>query len=238
MKPNYRSFLLLVGVCIVAIQFCSVAAEQVSSDGESFHYHIDHERWGRLGTFSNTIQRRGDLIEVGSRLRAKLKFIITLHSERADRKEIWSNGRLVSFHSETILNGDVIRIQGRAKDGSFMIYTTDGILEAPADVIPTNPWSTDVLNARFVMGTTRGSVVAVTLATRDNQIVHLDGQSLQARHLRLLPRGDPGMMPFPQEVWFDQHGIPIMFSVVKDGKRITFTMSNYEEALKKRQNEN
>ena len=85
------------------------------------------------------------------------------------------------------------------------------------------------------MGTTRGLVVPVKVTVREGAPLVLADRNLVTSHLTVTPLADPGLMPFPQEVWVDSNDIPVAFAVTKDGKQTTFYMSNYESVLAARQ---
>lgn len=216
---------------------CGVLAAEpaLAQSEETYSYHIDHETWGDIGEFTNRIRRDGARTDVEASLRISVKILFfEVHRETADRRSVWENGQLASYDSTTDDNGQVIRVTGRREAGAFLIERPDGSVMAPAEVFPTNVWSIDMQNARTVMGTKTGIVVPVQVVEGLPQEIEIGGRHLSARYFRIDPLADPGVVPFPQEGWFDGHDIPVRFAVVKDGAYVTFTLTNYEQILSAR----
>src|SRR2546423_631073 len=118
----------------------SAAADAGST--EQLQYQVQHSKFGKIGTYTNMVQRAGDMTTV----QTTAHFLVTmlgvgLHREDAERTERWRGGRLISFVGITKKNGDTIRIKGEASDTDFVITSPLGTFNAPAMVQPANPWS-------------------------------------------------------------------------------------------------
>lgn len=197
-------------------------------------YGIEHETWGDIGTFSNTIRREAGTTLVEARLRIEVSVLfggLVLYREEAERLETWEDGRLAAYESATTVDGEVIRISGRAEGEQFLIQRPDGEIAAPAGIHPTNLWSLAMASAETVMGTKSGSIVSVAVIDGGRRGLEIGGREIETRYYRIEPRSDPKGVPFPQEGWFDAAGIPVRFAVIKDGDSVVFTMTNYAEVL-------
>lgn len=231
---SFRKFLFAVTACLPFGAAFELAAEPPAD--EIFGYRIEHERWGEIGTFRNHIRREGPMTYIETRMRIAVRLLFfVVYREETDRKEVWNGGRLVAYEAETDLNGETIRISGRAEGDAFVIDGADGPETAPPDVIPTNPWSGLVKRAKTVMGTTHGYVVPVAVTIQEGQTLALPDRDVTSSHIVVTPEADPGSMPFPQEVWLDENDIPVAFAVTKNGKRTRFIMDNYQDVLGARQ---
>lgn len=223
----------------VWLAFCGAVAAQAAAaqSPEVLSYRIEHETWGDIGAFSNTIRREDGKTEVEARLRIAVTILfgkLVLYREEADRRETWENGRLTAYQSTTNVDGDIIQISGQADGEHFVIQRPDGEVPAPLDVFPTNLWSIEMKNAETVVGTKSGVVVPVKVQAGGRRTIEIDNQDVKARYFKITPRADPGVVPFPQEGWFDDIGIPVRFAVIKEGKRVVFTMTNYRDVLEGR----
>jgi hypothetical protein len=229
-KPAAGCWLLAV-----SLVFCGgLASAGAAPPQEVLSYRIEHETWGDIGRFSNSIRREDGRTLVEARLRIEVAVLfgaLVLYREEADREESWENGRLASYRSRTDVDGDVIEISGQAEDDSFVIRRPDGAVTAPPGVFPTNLWSIDMKDAESVMGTKSGVVVEVRVEAGGRRRVAIGDQEIDARYFKIEPRSEPGVVPFPQEGWFDDADIPVRFAVMKDGKRVVFEMTNYRDVL-------
>lgn len=214
--------------------FCGaiVAPAATAQSPEVLSYRIEQETWGDIGAFSNTIRREDGKTEVESRLRiAVTRFWIVLYREEADRRETWEDGRLTAYQSTTNVDGDIIRISGQADGNDFVIQRPDGEAVAPLDVFPTNLWSIEMKNAETVMGTKSGVLVPVEVQDGGWRTIEIDDQDVDVQYFKITPLSDPGVVPFPQEGWFDAAGIPVRFAAIKDGEWVVFTMTNYRDVM-------
>lgn len=223
---------LCLATAVLAHFSLVTAPDAMAQSREVFSYRIEHQTHGDIGEFSNTIRQFDDRIVVEAELRIAVRFLFfTVYRQEADRKEVWKNGRLWTYESWTNDDGEVIEISGRADGQGFVIEQPTQEVTAPLDVFPTNLWSIDMKDANRVMGTKSGVVVDVEVQAEEQVMIEIDNQEIETRYFRIEPISDPGVVPFPQEGWFDAAGIPVQFAVTKDGKRVVFTMANYREVL-------
>src|SRR3979409_2574536 len=101
-------------ISLVSIYSLPRAAADAGST-EQLQYQVQHSKFGKIGTYTNMVQRAGDMTTV----QTTAHFLVTmlgvgLHREDAERTERWRGGRLISFVGITKKNGDTIRIKGEA----------------------------------------------------------------------------------------------------------------------------
>jgi hypothetical protein len=108
--------------------------------------------------------------------------------------------------------------RGEAQGDHFVVKSPTGVVEAPADVAPSGPWVlkdrcrddrfdrdwADQTNARH-----RGAPA----------VVSLQGVTVATRHF--MARSER-----QQEIWLNDHDVPIMFGSVEDGTPINFTLTS------------
>jgi hypothetical protein len=107
----------------------------------AFSYRVVHPFYGTIGTFTESIARSGSITRFDSQLRVAVRILgIVVHREEGDHTEIFRGDRLVLLQSATMANGTRLDVRGEAKGDHFVVTTSAGVVEAPADVAPSDPW--------------------------------------------------------------------------------------------------
>jgi len=185
---------------------------------ETYTYVINHSEHDDIGTFTNKIVRDGNGgVTVDTKLRIAVKVLfIVVHRENSDRREVYKNGRMIAYDGTTTINGDTIKVKGRATDAGFVITGEKGTVTAPADVMTTNPWSMNIAKATTLMSTKTGTLDKVKVVGGETQAIEIGSGTMQAKHYRIT--GD-----MTRDLWFDTKGALAKFQFVRDGATITFT---------------
>lgn len=207
-------FLALAGALLLAV---TGAAEALPPAG-TYTYTVKHPEYGDIGTYTNTIRRDGDRVTVDTKVRiqVKLAFVPVFRLE-ADRQEQWQDGRLVAYSSVTRKNGDEIRVTGRAEGDKFVIQGPNGTVAAPADVVPTNPWSLDITKADVVMASESGRIYDARLAGRAEETLVINDQQVPTKHFQVVADTD-------HDLWFDPQGRVVQFATRNDDSVISFIL--------------
>jgi hypothetical protein len=185
---------------------------------EVYTYRIEHPTFGEIGRYTDTISRNGDEQQIVSRLRVAVKVLgIVLHREEADRTEIWRAGRLVKFQSVTISNGDRFEVQGEAREDGFAVTTASGVKLAPPDVMPSNPWSAKAVASGIMMSTKTGRLELVHDIHVEDAVIPVRGVETHTRHYVI-------MTDKRQDVWKDEHGVPVQFRTAEPVGSIEFIL--------------
>lgn len=205
------------------IAFCAASALLFWMPAQAaetvYEYHIEHPRYGDIGTYRNTIDTDGDHATVKTELHVAVKVLgIVVHREDATRTEEWNGDRMVRFDGVTVTNGKELKLHGEATGNGFALTTPQGVTTVPADVHPSNPWSQRVLDSDMVMGTKTGHVEKVSVKIAPISPVTFDGKQLMLKRYDIY--GDQH-----QSVWLDDAGTPVAFRTVEDGQAIDFVMS-------------
>lgn len=133
MRRCLLSLLVTLGSLTAAIP--AYAQERVYS------FSVVHSVYGNIGTFTESIVRSGGTTRIDSHVRVAVKILgIVAHRKESDRTEIFHGDRLVSLQSATITNGTRRDVQGEAKGDHFTVTSPSGVVEAPGDVAPSDPW--------------------------------------------------------------------------------------------------
>ncbi|HUB96718.1 MAG TPA: DUF6134 family protein [Stellaceae bacterium] len=185
-----------------------------------YDYHIEHPRYGDIGTYRNVIKQDGNGSEISTELRIAVKFLgIVVYRENANRTEEWQDGRLVRFDGVTDTNGSRIELHGEAKGDQFVMRTPNGTITAPANVHPSNPWAQTVLDTNMMMSAKTGRVEKVSVTGPADANVTFDGKDLRLKQYEI--DGDKR-----QFVWFDDRGVPFAMRTVEDGSQVDFVLTH------------
>lgn len=214
-------FKLLAYGAICSGILCVAPAAAAPAAVQKLVYIAHHSRYGRIGTFTNTITRTGDETDVDCEVRIAVSFFgITVFRQDASRQERWNGGRLVSFHGVTTTNGNSIQLSGAAQGDQFVLQKPDGeMVIAPADVRLANPWSAVALHGNEMFTPDRGRLddVNVTTASAD---INIGGKPVHAtRYDVYLLDGEK-----KYEVDVDGGGTVDQFVIYNPGGTITFSL--------------
>ena len=183
-----------------------------------YTYSINHPTHGKIGTYRNIIVDDGAQVSVRNEIRVEVKILLVVaHQEVSDSREIWKQGRLVSFSGVTQENGKKTEITGEAEGQKFVVETPNGHKEAPASVFPNNPWSKNILNAKVLLGTKSGKLYNVHTGPGEAREVKVGEKAVPVEYFRV--DGDA-----KYELWFDKRGIAVKFTEIDDKGVITFNL--------------
>lgn len=212
--------LLAYGALSGAI-LCAAPAAAAPAPVQKLVYVAHHSRYGRIGTFTNTVTRNGDETDVDTEIRIAVSFVgITVFRQDASRQERWNGGRLVSFHGVTTTNGNSIELSGSAQDDHFVMQKPNGeTIVAPASVKLANPWSAAALRGDSMFTPDRGRLDDVKITTGSAEI-DIGGKPLHVtRYDVFLLDGEK-----KYEVDVDDGGTVDQFVIYSSDGAITFSL--------------
>jgi hypothetical protein len=205
-------------VCLIAAMLVSVDTARAEPPGGIYRYEIRHPVYGRIGTYTNVIERSGPGVEVTTRIGVAVRFLfVVVYRLEAVRRERWRDGRLTAYESLTDDNGRKTRITGHAEGERFIIETPSGRIVAPGGVFPTNPWSVRITEAPATIAAETGVLRYATATGGDVEGISLGGRERKARRYRIT--GD-----MEHEIWFDEDDIPVKFTYGTDNGTIVFSL--------------
>ena len=203
-----------------AIVLAFMSPPAVASPSGSYTYTVEHPTYGEIGTFTNLIRRRGDKVIVNTRIRIVARALfVPLYRFEADRTQVWRDGRLISYDSNTNDDGKTIILRGRAKADKFVINGPRGEAVVAGDVVPTNPWSMRFTKVRITMTTTTGRVRPASVVKRGSRWLYLGDEAIRSRYFKISGG---------QELWYDRRGVLVKFTHVLKGKVYVFTLQRPE----------
>jgi len=181
-------------------------------------YGIHHEKHGDIGSHKVSFSRSGEdlMVDVEARIKVKILFI-TAYRLEADRMEIWRDGRLVAYKSQTHDDGTDFAVSAEAKAGKLIIEGSDGTVEAPGDVYPIHPWNVALTERSLLMDTKTGELLEVSVAEMGVENIEAGGQQVRAR--KFVVSGD-----LERELWYGPDDTWLQLRFDEDGAKITFTL--------------
>ena len=184
-------------------------------------YNVEHPTYGIIGTYTNAISENRDVTEVKTDLHVAVKAIgIPVYHQDATRKERWQHRRLIGFQSSTDDNGTGISVSGQAEGDRFVIRSSSaGILTAPAQVHPSNPWSPFLLQNGTIMSTKTGRIHPAVVTDTGEVTMTLDGRPMRVHQWFI----DDDKH---QIVWIDERGIVVAFQAQEKGHPINFVLKS------------
>jgi len=211
----------LIGVAILTVPSGLARAATLV-----LQYQVEHPTYGNIGTYINTVVRDGDRTEVRTEVHIAVRVLgIRLFHQDANRTEDWQNGRLVGFKSGTDDNGKQIDVDGAAQGDGFRINSgVLGVITAPPQVHPSNPWSPQSLETDTMMSSKTGKVTPVVVTDTGEAMMTFDGQTMRLR--QFFVDSDKH-----QVVWLDGRGVVVAFQTEENGAPVNFVLHQGDHPL-------
>ena len=185
-----------------------------------YTYAVLHPLYGEIGTFTDTIDRQPETMQIDGRLRIAVKFIgIVVYRQESDITAIMRDDRLVSLQSVTKKDGEFLEVRGEAQGDQFVVNATGGSFSGPATSLPSDPFVLKGTGEGSMIFTDTGRIISVQVSGGNHGTVSVNGNEVSARHFIV-----EGVTR--REVWLDNEGIPVMFRIVEDGTPIDFVLQN------------
>ena len=207
-----RSSLAALGLMTAAIPACA--------QERAYSYSVVHPLYGTIGTFTESIARSDGTTRIESQLHIAVEMRgMVIHREEGDYAEIFRDDRLVSLRSATTTNGTRLDVRGEAQGDHFVVTSPTGVIEAPADVVPSDPWLLKDLGVGTVVSIETGRIIPTQVSGGEPAMVSLQGVMVATRHFVALGERQ-------QEIWLNDQGVPVMFRSVENGTPIDFILTS------------
>jgi len=208
-------------VCAIVVSLALASSAAAAPSTQKYVYSVTHSRYGRIGTFTNSVTRDGNDTTVSTEIHIAVSLIgITLFRQDASRQEHWKAGRLISFHGVTTTNGNSTELNGAARGDEFVMHTPFGDTIAPAAVRLANPWSRDAVSGDFMLTPDRGRLDRVSVRPEDRIVLAAGPRQTQAQKYDVyLPDGSR-----KYEVDIDDQGTVVRFVLFNRDGSVTFSL--------------
>ena len=211
----WRSILL---VSLAALLGLSAGAHASPAPGSVMTYRVHHEDHGDLGRHRLTFTQAGEdlVVEVDSEIAVEF-LLFTAFRYTAKRREVWRDGRLIAYESETNDDGTAIRVRAEMRDEGLAIEGPEGMRWAAPGIFPTHPWNRAIVEAEVLMDTTNGDLLDVTITEAGKETITIEGREVETTKYQV--SGD-----YEREVWYDRHGAWVRLRFYKFGDAVTYTL--------------
>jgi hypothetical protein len=196
----------------------TAAARAAEAPSGTVVYNIHHEKYGEIGTHTLSFaQSGGDLtVDVENKMKVKVLFI-TVFRYKADRKEVWRDGRMVGYRSQTHDDGTDIAAMAELKGDKLVIEGPNGRATTPLGVFPTNPWNSKIVEQSLLMDTKTGELLKVKVTAAGEDTLEVRDKPVKAN--KYVISGE-----LERELWFAEDGTWLQMRFDSDGSAITFTL--------------
>ncbi|HYM35120.1 MAG TPA: DUF6134 family protein [Steroidobacteraceae bacterium] len=206
----------IIAICAFGFANTSAIASQ-----QRCNYQIHDSLYGRIGIYSNTIEKSGNSTIVTTEAHIRVSLLgVTLYNQDVSRTERWVAGRLMSFHGVTTENGKPVEVNGWAEADHFIVSSPNGKITAPATIRSANPWFAASSGGDTILMPDTGLVTKMHASGGEEMEIVIDGASRQVREYHIETAG-----PREQyDVWMDEDGTPLMFNLKDSDGTDTFTL--------------
>jgi hypothetical protein len=201
-----------------------IAAIPAGAQEGTYSFSVVHSVYGPIGTFTESIVRSEGTTRIESHVRIAVKVLgIVAHRQEGDRTEVFHGDRLVSLQSSTTTNGTRLDVRGQERGDHFVVRSAAGVIEAPADIAPSDPWVLKDLGIGTLVSIETGRIIPTRVTGGEQATVSIQGSPIVTRHF--IARGE-GPQEMQQEIWLNDHDVPVMFRIVEKGKPIDFILTS------------
>jgi hypothetical protein len=174
----------------------------------------------RIGTHAVSYSSAtGDmLVETEIHIEAKLAFFPAYaFSHRSE--EAWRSGRLMSLISETVEQGELLRVEGLATPQGFSVQSKGGPFVASATTLTSDDlWTPAMLEQAKVVDARRGDIVGVNARKVADEPLVIAGGRVQATRYEFMTPDYAG------SIWYDQANLWVHGEFERDGSKVQYQL--------------
>lgn len=158
-------------------------AQEQADKAWQFRVFVDDKE---VGTHVYRLEERGGRRELVTEADFEYKALfLTLYDYEHRNEETWEGDCLAEIRSRTDDNGELYRIEGERREGSFVVDDNEGTDELPACVMSFAYWNPAFLQEQRLLNSQNGDYLDVEVSepTPDTRMVR--GESVPAMKYRL-----------------------------------------------------
>ena len=190
---------LWTGLVSLAVALGAPAAGAADLKDGAYSFKVIREG-DQIGTHSITARHEGgDLVlDIAVDIKVKVAFITAYRYEQT-RREVWRDGRLVAFESDTNDDGKKAKTSGKLEGDMLVVTGPDGTQKVRPDIIPNSWWNPDLAKQSELLSTFDSKVLKVKVEDAGEETVETAAGPVKAH--RYVLSGDA-----EREVWYDAEG--------------------------------
>jgi hypothetical protein len=123
----------------------------------------------------------GDALSVTTRIEVEVRVLnVKLFEFRHNGTEVWADGRLQKFDSETLDDDSKFFVVGRATADGFRMTNRKGVQMAPADIMVGSYWTPEIARETLLIDPQRGRLKEQQLVAKDAIRIPVASASVEA----------------------------------------------------------
>ena len=154
----------------------------------------------QIGTHTITARHEGgDLVlDIAVDIKVKVAFITAYRYEQT-RREVWRDGRLIAFESDTNDDGKKAKTSGKLEGDMLVVTGPGGTQKVRPDIIPNSWWNPELAKQSELLSTLDGKVLKVKIEDAGEESVDTAAGPVKAHRYVLTGEVE-------REVWYDADG--------------------------------
>ncbi|HVG82109.1 MAG TPA: DUF6134 family protein [Methylomirabilota bacterium] len=185
---------------LVAAGFLAASAVQAADlkDGTTSFKVI--REGDQIGTHTVTARHEGgDLVlDIAVDIKVKVAFITAYRYEQT-RREVWRDGKLIAFESDTNDDGKKAKTSGKLEGDMLVVTGPGGTHKVRPDIIPNSWWNPDLAKQSELLSTFDSTVLKVKVEDAGEESVETSTGPVKAHRYVLTGEAE-------REVWYDAEG--------------------------------
>lgn len=172
----------------------------------------------QIGQLSLSIFQNQDFVEARIRSNVVVDYqMVEAYRFEHEAHEIWHDGQLVGFTSQTQDNGRSYSVALEGSGDGLLLMAGGEAVPVPADITPTSAWSLSMLQRSSYFDSFTGQLLQVRIEDLGEEMVALSGHGVPARHLRMI--GDA-----ERDMWFVNGTLVRLLVTAPDGSMLRFEL--------------
>jgi hypothetical protein len=175
---------------------------------------------GRIGTHTVSYSSATGVTQIDTEIELLVKvafFTVFAYSHRSS--ETWQKGRLTSLVSETVEQGETLRVEGAATPQGFRVVSKGGPFIASSATLTSNSlWTPSVLEQATVVDAQHGGIIGVSAHKVGAEQIQIAGREVWATRYTFITPYLAG------SIWYDGSDLWVRGEFERDGARIQYLL--------------
>jgi hypothetical protein len=158
------------------------------------------------------------LVKTEIHIEAKLAFF-PAYAFGHRSEEAWRAGRLMSLVSETVEQGERLRVEGMATPQGFRVLSKSGpFVASPTTLTSNDLWTPVMLEQAKVVDARRGGIVDVNVRKVADELLEITGGRVQVTRYKFITPYYAG------SIWYDQANLWVHGEFERDGSKVQYQL--------------
>lgn len=202
---------------VLGLAAAAPAQGDLPSDREEIFFDV-YRGDSRFGEHRVRFEQAGEDLRVEVDINLRVNFgPINFFRYEHEAEELWRDGQLLSLQTETLEDGDRVRITAQ-RDGSDFRVTNSSLQQAVAlsgSLPPSSHWQGYEVGQESIFNTVTGEEMPVTISYIGRETIEADGRMIEADRYRMT-----GTLTV--DLWYDEDGVWAKCYFEIDGQRISY----------------